>query len=95
MVKKVNGKWRMCVDFTDINNACPKYNFLLPWINQLVDSIVGHKLLTFIDSFLGYNQINMNDEDQEKMTFITFQGLYSYKVMPFGLKNVGATTNGW
>ena len=37
----------------------------------------------------------MNDEDQEKMTFITFQGLYSYKVMPFGLKNVGATTNGW
>ena len=91
LVKKVNGKWRMCVDFTDLNKACPKHNLLLPRIDQLVDSIAGHKLLTFMDAFSGYNQIRMTEEDQEKSSFITSQGLYYYKVMPFGLKNVGAT----
>ena len=53
LVKKANGKWRMCVDFMDLNKACPKDNFLLPRIDQLVDSIVGHKLLTFMDAFSG------------------------------------------
>ena len=91
MVKKANGKWRICVDFTDLNSACPKDNFPLPRIDQLVDSTAGHKLLTFMDSFSGYNQIQMAEEDQEKTTFITSQGLYCYRVMPFGLKNVGAT----
>ena len=81
----------MCVDFTDLNKACPKDSFPLPRINQLVDSIAGHKLLTFMDAFLGYNQIKMVEEDQEKTAFITSQGLYYYKVMPFGLKNVGVT----
>ena len=91
MVKKTNGKWRMCVDFTDLNNACSKESFPLPRINQLVDSTTGHKLLTFMDAFSGYNQIQMAEEDQEKMAFITSQGLYCYRVMPFGLKNAGAT----
>ena len=91
LVKKANGKWRMCVDFTDLNKACPKNSFPLPRINQLVDSTVGHKLLTFIDAFSGYSQINMAEEDQEKTAFITSQGLYCYKVMPFGLNNAGAT----
>lgn len=91
MVKKANGKWRMCVDFTDLNQACPKDSFPLPRIDQLVDSIVGHKLLTFMDAFSGYNQIQMAEEDQEKTAFITSQGLYCYQVMPFGLKNAGAT----
>ena len=90
-MKKANGKWRMCVDFTDLNKACPKNSFPLPRINQLVDSTVGHKLLTFMDAFSGYSQINMAEEDQEKTAFITSQGLYCYKVMPFGLKNAGAT----
>ena len=90
MVKKENGKWRMCVDFTDLNNACPKDSFPMPKIDQLMDSMVGHKLLTFMDAFSGYNQIQMAEEDQEKIAFITSQGLYCYKVMPFGLKNVGA-----
>ena len=90
-MKKANGKWRMCVDFTDLNRACPKDSFPLPRINQLVDSTAGHKLLTFMDAFSGYNQINMAEEDQEKIAFITSQGLYCYKVMPFGLKNAGAT----
>ena len=91
LVKKANGKWRMCVDFTDLNKACPKDNFPLPRIDQLVDPTAGHKLLMFMDAFSGYNQIKMTEEDQEKTAFITSQGLYCYKVMPFGLKNAGAT----
>ena len=85
MVKKANGKWRMCVDFIDLNQACPKDSFPLPRIDQLVDSIARHKLLTFMDAFFGNNQIQMDKEDQEKTAFIT------NKVMPFRLKNVGAT----
>ena len=91
LVKKANGKWRMCVDFTDLNKACPKDNFPLPRIDQLVDSTAGHKLLTFMDAFSGYNQIKMAEEDQKKTAFITSQGLYYYKVMPFGLNNAEAT----
>ena len=90
-LKKTNEKWRMCVDFTDLNSACPNDNFSLPKIDQLVDSTIGHKLLTFMDAFFEYNRIQMAEEDQEKTTFITSQGLYCYRVMPFGLKNVGAT----
>ena len=71
LVKKANGKWRMCVDFTDLNKACPKDSFPLLRIDQLVDSMAGHKLLTFMDAFLGYNQIKMAKEDQEKTAFIT------------------------
>jgi len=55
MVKKSNEKWLMCVDFTDLNCACLKDSFLLPRIDQLVDSVVGHELLTFMDAFSGYN----------------------------------------
>ena len=91
MVKKSNGKWRMCVDFTDLNRAYPKDSFPLVRIDQLVDSIADHELLTFMDTFSGYNQIHMNKEDQEKTEFVTSQGLYCYKVMSFGLKNAGAT----
>ena len=71
MVKKSNRKWRMCVDFTNLNRACPKDSFPLPRIYQLVDSIAGHELLTFMDAFSGYNQIRISEEDQEKTTFVT------------------------
>ena len=91
MVKKSNGKWRMCVDFINLNKACPKDSFPLLMINQLVDSTVGHKLLSFMDAFSGYNQIFMDEEDQEKTSFVTSQRLYCYKIMPFGLNNEGAT----
>ena len=63
MVKKNNDKWRMCVDFIDLNKACPKDSFPLPRIDQLVDSIVGYKLLSFMDALSGYNQIMMDEED--------------------------------
>ena len=89
MVKKSNGKWRMCVDFTDLNKAYPKDSFPLPRINQLVNSTRGHRLLTFMDAFFGYNQIMMDEGDQEKTSFITSKGFFCYKVMPFGLKNAG------
>ena len=91
MVKKTNGKWRMCGDFTDLNKVCPKDSYPLPRINQLIDSTTGHRLLSFMDAFSSYNQIKMDKENQEKTSFITSQGLFCYKVMPFGLKNTGAT----
>ena len=71
LVKKANRKWRMCADFIDLNQACSKDSFPLPRIDQLVDSTTGHKLLTFMDAFLGYNQIKKAEEDQEKTAFIT------------------------
>ena len=91
MVKKANGKRRMCVDFTDLNKACPKDCYRLPRIDQLVDSTAGHKLLSFMYTFSGYNQIRMNEVDQEKSSFVTSQGLFCYEVMPFRLKNTRAT----
>ena len=91
LVKKVNGKWRLCIDFTDINKACPKDNFPFPRIDLIVDATVGHELLSFMDAFSGYNQISMDPNDQEKTSFVIAQGTYCYRVMPFGLKNAGAT----
>ena len=91
LIKKVNRKWRMGIDFTDLDKAYPKDSFPLPRIDQLVDSTAGHKLLTLIDTFSRYNQIKIAEEDQEKIVFITSQGLYYYKVMPFKLKNARAT----
>jgi hypothetical protein len=91
VVKKKNGKWRVCIDYTDLNKACPKDPFPLPRIDQLVDSASRHARLSFLDAFQGYHQIPINPADQEKTSFITPRGTYCYKVMPFGLKNAGAT----
>ena len=91
LVKKANGKWRLCIDFTDVNRACPKDSSPLPQIDLIVDATVGHEHLTFMDAFSGYNQISMDPDDQEKTSFITGQGTYFYRVMPFRLKNAGAT----
>jgi hypothetical protein len=81
----------MCVDFIDLNKACPKDSFPLPRIDALVDSTSGYNLLNFMDAFFGYNQIYMQSKDREKTAFVIDRGLYCYRVMPFGLKNVGAT----
>ena len=91
LVKKSNGKWRLCIDFTDINKACPKDNFPLPRIDLIVDATAGHELLSFMDAFFGYNHISIDPDHQEKTSFVTAQGTYCYRVMSFGLKNAGAT----
>ena len=77
----------MCVDFADLNRACPKDSYPFPRIDTLVDSTARHELLSFMDTFSGYNQIKMNEDDQERTSFVISQGLFCYKVMPFGLKN--------
>ena len=91
VVKKKNRKWRVCIDFTDLNKACPKDPFPLPRVDQLVDSASRHDRLSSLDAFQGYHQIPINMAHQEKTAFITPRGAYYYKIMPFGLKNAGAT----
>ena len=71
LARKANGKWRMCVDFTDLNRACPKDSYPLPRIDNLVNSTARHELLSFMDAFLSYNQIKMEETDQEKTSFLT------------------------
>ena len=87
VVKKKSGKWRVCVDFTDLNKACPKDPFLILKIDQLVNATVGHPQMSFLDAFQGYHQIPLALDNQEKMAFVTSIGNYHYKVMSFGLKN--------
>ena len=79
------------MDFIDLNKACPKDSYSLPRIDQLVDSMASHRLLSFINAFSRYNQIRRDEVDQEKTSFVTSQGLFCYKAIPFGLKNAGAT----
>jgi len=81
----------MCVDFTDLNKACPKDSYPLPSIDALVDSASSCRLLSFLDAFSGYNQIKMHLRDECKTAFMTELSCYCYIVMPFGLKNAGAT----
>ncbi|GJY44255.1 reverse transcriptase domain-containing protein [Tanacetum coccineum] len=91
MVKKHDGSWRMCVDFKDLNKACPKDGYPLPEIDWKVESLCGYPFKCFLDAYKGYHQIKMAEEDEEKTAFITSQGIFCYSKMPFGLKNVGAT----
>jgi len=91
MVRKSNGKWRMCVDFSDLNSACPKDSYPLPNIDMLVDNASGCGLLSFMDAYSGYNQIGMHLGDEEKTAFMGEAATYCYRVMPFGLKNARAT----
>ncbi|KAL0294602.1 UNVERIFIED_CONTAM: Retrovirus-related Pol polyprotein from transposon opus [Sesamum calycinum] len=81
----------MCIDFTDLNKACPKDSYPLPRIDALIDSMSGCELMSFLNAFQGYNQIRLAHDDQEKTSFVTDQGIFCYNVMPFGLKNAGAT----
>lgn len=86
MVKKPNEKWWMCVDFTNLKKECLNDNFPLLRIHLLVDSTTGHKLLSFMGAFFGYNQIQMRESDQENTSFITNRGLYYYQVMPLWIE---------
>jgi hypothetical protein len=87
MVNKVNGKWRMCIDFIDLNKACPKDEFPLTRIDSLVDAATSSELMSLLDCYSGYNQIWMKKEDEPKTSFITPSGTYCYLWMPEGLKN--------
>jgi hypothetical protein len=89
--KKNTNKWRMCVDYTDLNKHCTKDPFGLPRIDQVIDSMTGCNLLCFLDCYSEYHQIAIKEEDQEKTAFITPFGAYCYTIMAFGLKNTGVT----
>ena len=81
VVKKKNGKWRVCVDFTDLNRLCPKDPFPMPKIDQLVDATYGYLRMSFLDAFQSYHQIALAAEDQEKTAFISPNANYHYIVM--------------
>ena len=91
LVKKKTGQWRMCVDYTSLNKACPKVPFPLPRIDQIIDSTTGCEILSFLDAYSGYHQIAMNESDQLATSFITPFGSYCYVSMPFCLKNARET----
>jgi hypothetical protein len=91
MVKKANGKWRMCIDFTGLNKACPKDEFPLPRIDSLVDAAAASELMSLLDCYSGYHQIWMKKKDEPKTSFITPSGTYYYIRMPEGLKNAGGS----
>jgi hypothetical protein len=90
LVKKKGGKWRMCVDYTGLNKACPKVPYPMPRIDQIVDSTAGCETLSFLDAYSGYHQIRMKESDQLATSFITPFGMYCYITMPFGLRNASA-----
>jgi hypothetical protein len=91
LVKKKNGKWRMCVDYTGLNEACPNIPFPLLQIDQIVDSTTGCELLCFLDAYSGYHQIKMKESNKLATSFITPFDMFCYVTMPFELRNAGAT----
>lgn len=91
LIPKNDDKVRMCVDYRDLNKASPKDDFLLPYIDVLVDNTTKFSVFSFMDGFFGYNQVKMAPEDMENTIFITPWGTFCYKVMPFRIKNVEAT----
>ena len=94
LVKKKTMKWRMCVDYTCLNKACPKDHFPLPCIDQIIDSTSGCEIFYFLDAYSGYHQIMIKESDQLATSFITPYGLYCYITMPFGLKTLAPPTKG-
>lgn len=90
-VPKKDDKVRTCVDYRDLNKACPKDDSPLPHIDMLIDINAKFKVFFFMDGFSGYNQIRMTPKYRDKITFITPLGTFCYKVKPFGLRNVGST----
>jgi hypothetical protein len=89
LVKKSDGSWRMCIDYMILNKACPKDEYPLPHIYQIMDSTVTCELLSFLDAYLGYHQISLATDDEEKTSFVTLFGIFCYTKMAFGLKNGG------
>ena len=92
-VVKKNGKLKVCIDFRNLNTATPKDEYPIPIADMLVDSASCHEILSFMDEDSGYNQIFIAEDDMSKTAFRCpgAIGTYEWVVMPFGLKNVGAT----
>ena len=91
---KKQGTIRVCIDFMDLNKACPKDNFPTPHIDQIIENYAGSVIFSFMDGFSGYNQIEILPSDQHKTTFIFPWGTFAYKKLPFVLENAGATFQG-
>ncbi|MFS7907637.1 putative nucleotidyltransferase, Ribonuclease H [Helianthus anomalus] len=91
MVEKPSGGWRMCVDYKDLNKACPKDCYALPEINEKVDNLAPFRWKCFLDCYKGYHQVQMAIEDEDKTAFRTPTGNFCYTKMSFGLRNAGAT----
>jgi hypothetical protein len=87
LVEKLDGSWRMCIDYTSLNKACSKDEYSLPRICQIMDSMATYELLSFLDAYSGYHQISLATYDEEKTLFITPFGIFCYTKMAFGLKN--------
>ena len=85
IVPKKDGKWRVCIHYRELNKAMLKGNFLLPFIDQVLDTFAGNKYFSFLDGFSGYNQIKIAPQDQDKTTFTSPWGTFAYRVLPFGL----------
>ncbi|GKV44712.1 hypothetical protein SLEP1_g51871 [Rubroshorea leprosula] len=83
--------WRMCIDFTNLNDACPKDPHPLPNVEKLVERAAGHERMSFLNASSGYHQVQLLLDDQEKTAFYAGDAIYCYVMMPFGLKNAGAT----
>ena len=94
IVPKKNGKWRVCIDYRELNKATLKDHFPLPFIDQVLDTLAGKSYFSFLDGFSGYNQIQVAPEDQDKTTFTCPSGTFAYRVLRFGLCNAPATFKG-
>jgi len=91
LIPKKNGKIRIYIDYHNLNAACPKDEFLLPITDVIIDNTCGFEKIAFMDGFSGYNQIKMYPEDEKHTFFKIPVGVYCYTMMPFDLKNTGAT----
>ncbi|GKV12463.1 hypothetical protein SLEP1_g23603 [Rubroshorea leprosula] len=92
LVKKANGKWRMCIDYTNLNDACPKDCYPMPNIDKLVEAASRNERLSLLDAYSGYHQVPMAPADEDKTSFYAGDEIYCYVMMPFGLKNASATS---
>jgi hypothetical protein len=91
IIPNKNGKWKICVDYRELNKSTQKDHFPLPFIDQVLDTLARKNFFSFLDGFSGYNQIHITLEDQDKTTFTCPWGTFAYRVLPFALCNFPTT----